>query len=60
MTNVANALASANDSGNLTVEFTPEAGGGVGDNITLTAMLLPARGKDESFVGVGGSRGRHL
>ena len=41
---------SANDSGNLTVEFTPEAGGGVGDNITLTAMLLPARGKDESFT----------
>ena len=40
---------SVDDSANLTVMLMPEAGVDVGESITITAMLLPARGQEESF-----------
>ncbi len=40
----------SDDSGSLAIEFAPAAGGTVGDDITLTAMILPARRTKESFA----------
>ena len=38
------------DSGDIAIKFEPAAGGTVGDDITLSAMILPARRSDESFA----------
>ena len=40
----------SDDSGSLAIEFAPAAGGTVGDDITLTAMILPARRTKETFA----------
>lgn len=40
----------SDDSGSLAIEFAPAAGGAVGDDITLTAMILPARRTKEMFA----------
>ena len=40
----------SDDSGALAIKFEPAAGGAVGDDVTLTAMILPARRTDESFA----------
>ena len=41
---------SGDDSGDIAIKFEPAAGGTVGDDITLSAMILPARRTDESFA----------
>ena len=38
------------NSGDIAIKFEPAAGGTVGDDITLSAMILPARRSDESFA----------
>ena len=40
----------SDDSASLAIEFSPAAGGDVGDDITLSAMILPVRRTKESFV----------
>ncbi|MDE0294216.1 MAG: hypothetical protein OXI93_08500, partial [Bryobacterales bacterium] len=40
----------SDDSGALSIKFEPAAGGAVGDDVTLSAMILPARRTDESFA----------
>ena len=39
----------ADDSGDIAIKFEPAAGGTVGDDITLSAMILPMRRSMESF-----------
>ena len=40
----------SDDTADIAIEFAPAAGGTVGDDITLTAMILPARRSKESFA----------